>query len=187
MLVAVGILAIGVIGFRFGVVSTGSPDAVGADQAVQEKTPRPTPSAGVTPDIESEAELPPPPPVGLAYMDKSGFLSIPVWDDRHISDEAKDNDPWVNPRWAPFNRCMNEAGGYGVADAQTLKQDDIDGIQERINADGPFLERTAGGPSLRMTPGLASFLECAAATLEVGNEELGAILLPGDPTGEMPR
>lgn len=156
-------------------------DAASADT---EKDTKPTP-ANQTPVFESTSEAPPPPYL-FRFVEADGYVSLPRWDDRQLSQEEKDANPWINPRWAPFNRCM-VAAGLGLPDKSTLLQHDIDAIIASVNESGPFLRRNeAGGLEVIESEVLAAYAACFEATLAVLPDDLADILEPGDPTGENP-
>jgi hypothetical protein len=129
-----------------------------------------------------------PPPSLMAYMSKDGFLEIPRWDDRPLAESVKQEYPWTNPRWAPFNRCLVE-NGAGRADltdeGARLTQHDIDGILAELNQAGPFLRSERSGPVIETTEEVEAFASCAVF-LELDNTSLQQHLSPGDPRDEAP-
>lgn len=120
----------------------------------------------------------------VSWLDKQGRIEMPVFDDRHVSDEIRAAYPWTNPRWAPFNRCL-QAGNYGIA-GPILSQAQAQQSLDSINAEGPFTARGQDGALVIVeSPGLAVFSGCSYI-LELDQSALAPLLKPGDPTGEMP-
>ena len=145
------------------------------------------PNSTVAPAVPSATATPPAgPPRLLAYVEADGYIASRIWDDRQLSAEEKAANPWINPRWAPFNRCLITYG-YGDPDLSVLYQADVDAIVDELNDEGSFLRRNErGGLEVVTAPALEAYADCFEKTLAVLPEELASILEPGDPTGEMP-
>lgn len=151
-------------------------------EANDPKAPDPTiaPSE-ITVVAQSREEVPPPPDV-WSWLDKSGLVAIPKYDDRR----SQGTEPAVviNPRWTPFNRCL-QSQGYG-SDGPIVTQEQAQGSVQSINQEGPFLRRSSqGGLELVRTSGLDAFESCAYI-LELPAEEVAPLLEPGDPVGHPP-
>ena len=125
-------------------------------------------------------QAPAPPPKEMVLVDKSGFIESPNWDDRHLSPEQKAADPVVNPRWAPFARCMQ---GHGVAIARApseFRQGDLDALVSQLNSDGPLVDTSLGLFTVRHSPALDAYVACAFATLELPSDDLYKVLTPAE-------
>lgn len=171
--------AMAIVAGRIAAGDDKSPSQANAQDAAREKTPRPTPDrTGETPIAADPIAVQPPPSFSV-LLGKDGFLESPRWDDRDISAAERDADPWVNPRWAPFNRCLVDRG-LGIADKQVLTQGDIDAMVKRINADGPFAYREGGRWQFRTSAALDRWVSCVWI-LETTDAEVQPLLIPGDP------
>jgi hypothetical protein len=125
---------------------------------------------------------------GTFFIDGSGKFVAPNWDDRALSDEQKEDDPSLNPAWAPFSTCLAEGGLEVRNDAsQPFTQNDLDAVVERVNKDFPDREanktimdrgyRTAGGSA-------GTYLRCAYDWLLKSPQEV--FELTGEPNDHYP-
>ncbi len=105
----------------------------------------------------------PPPPYNRWIRPDTGMFYAHLWDDRPISQEAKDANPWYNPRWKPFSDCM-VAEGFDVRPdpEKPFSQADLDELLRRANAELPDTEANKRiGSNIDDVPGFAgAFLRC---------------------------
>ncbi len=121
--------------------------------------------ASATPDYskalcQTLAECPPP-AASSRFKDKDGYYRIPQWDDRRLSPEAKAQDPWRDPFWPRFVRCMQDVGiGAAIVAPDDATQADIDRLVAEVNAPGPFYFPTPRGLDYRGTRASDAFEPC---------------------------
>jgi hypothetical protein len=142
------------------------------------------PVAGSSEDQEAQQPqtripaTPEPPPPYNSWIDPiTGRFSVPEYDDRHLSEEQKAADPVFNPRWAPFARCMEDAGYEALAPGSTrFSQRDLDLLLERVNAERPDVAANRQVKTGDQLPGLpGAFLNCADQWLALSTEEMDAL------------
>ncbi len=100
------------------------------------------------------------------FLDKDGFIEVTAYDDRHLTDEQKLEDPLVNPNWEPFAECVADHGLEVRADpANPYTQADLDRLIEIVNEEGPFEAATPQGLVYHGTLNSDAFLQCAEGYL----------------------
>lgn len=111
--------------------------------------------------FKDPATAPTPLPNRSAFITEEGFLRLPQFDDRHISEEEKAQNPWRDSAWAPFIRCMQEDGfGTYIVDPDVTTQADINQLVYEVNQYGPFYRQTTRGFEYQPTPASDAFLRC---------------------------
>jgi hypothetical protein len=142
--------------------------------------------ASATPDYDNVVAKPPGfgPPDKPAFIGPEGFIRIPQYDDRNLSDAERAAAPVSAPGATGFAACLAQAGilvdvrePLGVVtDAELREAEDL------VNEDGPFVEIVAG--RLRYVPrGHAEqFLACANRHLTLATPSASETLPPPRPT-----
>lgn len=154
---------------------------VGAGEEPDKSLRPPPPTLDDFSVVVREGVTPPPaPPREMVLVDKNGFIRKPQWDDRRLSDAEKAANPTVNPRWAPFARCMVAEGPATGVSPSTFAQRDLDVIVDRLNAAGPLVQLTAGTLVVRREAELDAYVRCAFAILLLPSEDLYKVLTPAE-------
>lgn len=103
----------------------------------------------------------PPPALRSRFIQEDGFFRLPRWDDRNLSDEEKARNPWPDPFWPAFIRCMQDAGiGLTITIPEEATQEDVDRLVAEVNASGPAYIGTPKGLQFQPTPASEAFLKC---------------------------
>ena len=134
------------------------------------------------PRFSDPNDAPPPPPREQLLVDKKGYLQKLPWDDRHIPEADRLAQPLVNPRWAPFARCM-AAGGMEVrrqtgSGFEPFVLQDLHALIDQLNSNGPLVTIEAGQFVVHHTDATRLYVKCNQENLQVFSEDLYKILTP---------
>ncbi|MCC7363715.1 MAG: hypothetical protein IT303_05045 [Dehalococcoidia bacterium] len=107
------------------------------------------------------------------------------WDNRTLSDEAKQAEPWYDPRWKPFSDCM-VARGYDVraSSSRPFAQEDLDRVIDQANVERAGMDHRTLKPGEDPGGIAGAFLACANRWLTIAPDDYAANgirwLEPGD-------
>lgn len=123
-------------------------------------------------DRQSDESLPP--PAHSIWISPDGEFEVWEYDDRELSDEEKERNPVINPRWEPFAECMADRGRTVVDGAPSdMRQSDLDALVTRLNEEYPDRDANKEVGGAADTSGLAAdFLSCADEWLNLDQAEL---------------
>ncbi len=139
---------------------------------------------GTPPPPRGTADAPPLPPQNrwIQY----GEFFVEPWDNRVLPPEVKAKTPWYDPRWRPFNQCLEGQNVLIRADrTKPFSQPDMDELVRQVNDARP--DRNANrliGTGDKVSGIAGVFLECADKWLSRDPSEYAAAgvreLLPGE-------
>ncbi len=118
-------------------------------------------------------DAPSPPPFNTWINRSTGVFEVRVYDDRRLPPEEKAENPAYNPRWGPFNACLEEAEYIVREDMdEPFSQRDMNRLVGELNEQHRDREANLQIETWEDADGLAAaFLRCGESWLELDTSE----------------